>query len=198
MTRSTPLDPVDRLVAAQLVDGGQQVALAGHVGEEDQPGLVGQARPAPWRGWRRRGRRRSWPRRPARRGGRPRPCSGRRPSACRSASARSCSVRFGAGAGAPARRLRDGVDQVAEHGAGRRAAAGAAAVEHELAADRALDEHGVEGAPHRGQRVRLGHHGGVDPDRDLGPAVDQLGDGQQLDRVAEPAGVGDVGRADRR
>ena len=36
-------DPVDRLEPAQLVDGGQQVALAGHVGEEDQPGLVGQA-----------------------------------------------------------------------------------------------------------------------------------------------------------
>ena len=36
-------DPVHRLVPAQLVDGGEQVALAGHVGEEDQPGLFGQA-----------------------------------------------------------------------------------------------------------------------------------------------------------
>ena len=89
------------------------------------------------------------------------------------------------------------VDQVAQHGAGGRAAAGAAAVEHELAADCALDEHGVERAPHRRQRVRLGHHGGVHTDGDLGAAVDQLGDGEQLDRVSEPAGVRDVGCTDR-
>ena len=36
--------PVDRLVPAELVDGGQQVPLAGDMGEEDQPGL---ARPGP-------------------------------------------------------------------------------------------------------------------------------------------------------
>ena len=42
----------------------------------------------------------------------------------------------------------------------------------------------------------LGHHGGVDADRDLRPTVDQLGDGEELDRVPEPAGVGDVGRTD--
>ena len=89
-----------------------------------------------------------------------------------------------------------GVDEVAQHGARGRTAAGAAPVEHELAADGALDEHRVEGAAHRRQRVRLGDHGRVHPDRDLGPAVDQLGDGQQLHRVAEPVGVGDVGRAD--
>ena len=44
--------------------------------------------------------------------------------------------------------------------------------------------------------MRLGHHGRVHADRDLRPAVDQLGDGEQLDRVSEPAGVGDVGRTD--
>ena len=35
--------PVHRLVAAQLVDGGQEVPLPGDVGQEDQPCLLGQA-----------------------------------------------------------------------------------------------------------------------------------------------------------
>ena len=89
-----------------------------------------------------------------------------------------------------------GVDQVAQHGAGGRPTAGATPVEHQLAADRALDEHGVERAAHRRQRVRLGDHGRVHPDGDLRAAVDELGDREELDGVAEPAGVGDVGRAD--
>ena len=59
-----------------------------------------------------------------------------------------------------------GVDQVAEHGAGRGAAAGAPAVEHQVADRRALDEHGVEALPHRGQRVVDGHHRRVHPHAD--------------------------------
>ena len=42
----------------------------------------------------------------------------------------------------------------------------------------------------------LGHHGRVHAHRDLWPAVEQLGDGEELDGVAEAAGVGDVGGAD--
>ena len=105
-------------------------------------------------------------------------------------------VRFGAGAGAPASRLRERVHQVAQHGAGRGAAPGAAPVEHELAAHRALDEHCIEGAAHRGQRVGLGDHGRVHAHGDLGAAVEQLGDGEELDRESEATGVGHVRRAD--
>jgi hypothetical protein len=43
-----------------------------------------------------------------------------------------------------------------------------------------------------------GHHGRVHPDRELGTAVDQLGHGQELDGVAQPVGVGHVGRPDPR
>ena len=60
-----------------------------------------------------------------------------------------------------------GVDDVAEHGAGRRQPAGAAAVEHQLADGVALDEHGVEALPHAGQRVVDGHHRRVDAHGDL-------------------------------
>ena len=67
-----------------------------------------------------------------------------------------------------------GVDQVAEHGGAGGVAAGAAAVEHEVADGRALDEHGVERVPDAGQRVRERDHGGVHPHGDLvGPAVDR-------------------------
>ena len=66
-----------------------------------------------------------------------------------------------------------------------RAAAGAAAVEHQLADGVALDEHRVEELAHRGQRVVDRHHRRVHPHRDL--AVELLGDGEQLDDVAERA-----------
>ena len=86
------------------------------------------------------------------------------------------------------------IDQIAEHGTCGRPATGAPAVEHELAAHRSFDEHGVEGAAHGRQRVRGGHHRRVHPDRELGTAVDQFGHGQELDRVAEPIGVRHVDR----
>ena len=189
--------PVHRLVLAQLVDGGEQVTLAGHVGEEDQPGLLGQpdllhgpdgdvvvaedlghggqdAGPV---------------------GHVHAQVEGRAHVVLRThRRARALRRRRGRAGEQVAR----GVDEVAEHGARGRPAPGAAPVEHELAAHRALDEHGVEGAAHRGQRMRLRDHGRVHPDRELGTAVDQLGDGEELDRVAEAAGVGDVRRADRR
>jgi hypothetical protein len=44
--------------------------------------------------------------------------------------------------------------------------------------------------------VGLGDHGRVDAHGHFGPAVDQLGDGQQLDGVTQSRGVGDIGRAD--
>ena len=44
----------------------------------------------------------------------------------------------------------------------------------------------------------FGTMAGMHPHGQLGAAVDQLGDGQQLDGVPEPVGVGHVGRADGR
>ena len=189
--------PVHGLVPAQLVDGGEQIPLAGHVGEEDQPGLVGQA---------------DLLHGPDRdvvvaedvgHGGQHAGAVGHvhaevegRPQVV---------LRHDRGAGALRRRrgragqqVARGVDEVAEHGARGRPAAGAAPVEHELAAHRALDEDGVERAAHRGQGMGLRDHGRVDPDGDLRAAVDQLGHGQKLDGVAQPVGIGDVGGADRR
>ena len=89
-----------------------------------------------------------------------------------------------------------GVDHVAEHGAGGRPAAGAAAVEHQLADRVALDEHGVEALAHAGQRVVHRHHRRVHAHGDLAAGVVELGDGEQLDDVAEPAGDVDVGGRD--
>ena len=92
-----------------------------------------------------------------------------------------------------------GVDEVAEHGRAGGVAAGAPAVEHEVADGGALDEHGVERVAHAGQRVGQRDHGRVDADGHLvGPVAhrDQLGHGQELDDVAQPAGELDVGGGD--
>jgi hypothetical protein len=82
------------------------------------------------------------------------------------------------------------VDQVAEHRRRGRCAAGTASVEHELADRVTLDEHGVERVVHGGERMTLGHHGGVHAHRDL--AVDLLGDREQLHHVPEVARRRDV------
>ena len=195
MTRSTPPTRSTACKQAQLVDGRQEIALAGHVGEEDQTGLVAQ--PDLLHG-------------PDRHlvvaehlghgGENPEPLGhvhaeieGRAQLGLGSHRDARPLGRRRRGAGAE---VAGGIDQVAQHGAGGRFAAGPAAVEHELAAHRALDEHRVERAPYRGQRVGLGHHGGVHPDRELGTAVDQLGHGQKLDGVAQAVGVGHVDRSD--
>ena len=189
-----PAHPVDRLQLAQGVDRGQQVALAGHVGQEDEACLLGQAHLLHG---------------PdgdvvvAEDLGHGRQHAGAVGHVQAQVEGRAQVVlRAHLGAGAlGCRRRRAGqqvarrVDEVAEHGARRGAAAGAAAVEHELAAHRALDEHGVERAAHRGERMGARDHGRVHPHRDLGPAVDELGDGEELDRVAELRRVGDVCRA---
>ena len=86
-------------------------------------------------------------------------------------------------------------DEVAHHGGRRRRAAGAMAVEHELAGVLGLDEHGVEGTADGGQGVFAGQQVGVNADRDAGVAVlvvRRLGDGEQLDDVAGFLGGGDV------
>ena len=62
-------------------------------------------------------------------------------------------VALARGAGEPV--AGDG-DEVAEDGAGGRLAPGALAVEHQLAGGLGLDEHGVERAADRGQRVGVG------------------------------------------
>ena len=97
-------------------------------------------------------------------------------------------------AGATRPQVVGGVDEVPHDGAGRRHAAGAPAVEHELAHRLALDEHRVERVPHRSQRVGQGDHRRVDANGDL--PVRLLGDGQELDHVSEAAGEGDVLCAD--
>ena len=146
-----PADPVHRLVPAQLVDGGEQVPLAGHVGEEDQPGLLGQAdllhgpdgdvvvAEDLGHGGQHAG--------PV--GHVHAEVEGRVHVVLREHGRARALRRRRRRAGQQVAR---GVDEVAEHGARRRSAPGAAPVEHELAAHRALDEHRIEGAAHRGQR----------------------------------------------
>ncbi len=85
----------------------------------------------------------------------------------------------------------DHVDQVADHRGARRQAACALAVEHQLADRVSLHEHRVVRLGHRRERVRGGDHRRVDPRADL--AVDQFGDGQQLERVAHARRRPDVG-----
>ncbi len=69
-----------------------------------------------------------------------------------------------------------------------------AAVEHEVAHVVAGDEHGVEHAGDRGERGAGRDHGGVDPH--LERAVGGLGDGQELDAIAELGRVHHVLLAD--
>ena len=75
------------------------------------------------------------------------------------------------------------VDEVAEQRARRRAAAGAPAEQHQLADRLALDEHRVERAAHRRERMTDRHHRRVHAHADR--AVDLLGDREQLHDVAE-------------
>ena len=92
---------------------------------------------------------------------------------------------------------RDG-DQVAHHRAGRRCAAGAGAVEHQLAGGGALDEHRVVGLADAGERVAPGDHRRVHPRGD-GRAVGsvlQCADREQLDDAAHLGGRGDVAGGD--
>ena len=94
----------------------------------------------------------------------------------------------------PAEILRHG-DEVAQHRAGSREAACTAPVQHQVLHGFALEEYGVEGVAHRGQRVIEGDHRRMHAHSDL--AVLPLGHGEQLDHMPHPGGGGDVVRADR-
>ncbi len=86
------------------------------------------------------------------------------------------------------------VDDVAEHRAGGRRAAGASAVEHERVDEVALDEHRVEAVADGGERVVARHHRRVDADADLVAVGGPLDDPEQLHDVAEAVGDGDLRR----
>ena len=73
---------------------------------------------------------------------------------------------------------------------GGRSAAGAAAVEHEVVRGFGLDEHGVEGAVHGGQRMGVGDQCRIDARGHAGIGV--LHDGEQLDHLVFRGGGGDV------
>ena len=118
-----------------------------------EPGLVARGPPAPSTGSRPGGHRRRRPPRPAPRDGRRHRGSGSSGRRARRSGRRRAGRRSGAGRGGAGQQIAGGVDEVAEHGAGRGQSPGTPAVEHELAGRLALDEHGVEGAAHRGQRV---------------------------------------------
>ena len=107
-------------------------------------------------------------------------------------------LRRRADGGAPAAggQVAGGVDEVAEHGRGGRHPARSPAVEHEAAGGVGLDEDGVERVLHAGQRMVDRHHGGMDPHGDL--VVDLLDESKQLHHVAEFAGRLDVGRRNGR
>src|SRR4249920_3949466 len=81
--------------------------------------------------------------------------------------------------------------EIAHDGGRRGLPAGAAAVEHQLADARALDEDRVVGVAHRGERVRRRDHRGVDPDGDP-LVVTDLRDREQLHHVAEAPSELDV------
>ena len=88
-----------------------------------------------------------------------------------------------------------GVDDVAEHRAGRGRTAGTAAVEHQRADRTALDEDRVVALAHAGERVGERHHRRVHAHTDRTTGVG-LGDAEQLDDVAQPLGHRDVGGGD--
>ena len=99
----------------------------------------------------------------------------------------------------PASRFRAASIRSPTHRARRRQPAGTLAVEHELAGGLALDEHGVEGPPHRRPAgATAGTIAGWTRTESVRSAVDALDDRQQLDHVAEAVGEGDVDRAGRR
>src|SRR5665648_1280017 len=85
----------------------------------------------------------------------------------------------------------DDRDDVADDRRGGGHAAGARAEEHDLVEGVALEEDGVVGARDPGQRVRPGDERRVHAH--VHPAVDELGDAQQLGHEAEARAVGDIG-----
>ena len=87
------------------------------------------------------------------------------------------------------------VDEVAEDRRRGRRAAGAAAVQHELADRVTFDEDRVERVAYRRQWMTGRHHGRVHSDRD--PPVVLFRDGQQLHDVPQLGGGGDVVRRQR-
>ena len=91
-----------------------------------------------------------------------------------------------------------GGHHVAQHCAGCRRAAGAAAIDHELAGGVPLDEDRIESPADACERVVTGNHGRMDSHRHggHGPVAHALRDGQQLDLVTELVGKGDVGGPD--
>jgi hypothetical protein len=104
---------------------------------------------------------------------------------------RAANVRCGRGC-AP---VATGIDDVAQHRAGRREPAGAPAVEHEIADGTAFDEHRVEAVAHGGERMVQRHERRVHTHTDGHGAVrvdTSLGDGEELDAVAEAIGDGHV------
>ena len=87
-------------------------------------------------------------------------------------------------------------DEVAQHGGRRRGAAGALAVEHQLAGVFRFDEHGVERSADGGQRVLARQQRGVDAHGHAFAAVgigQLFGDSQQLDDESGVLGRSDVG-----
>ena len=86
-------------------------------------------------------------------------------------------------------------DDVAKHGRSRRIATRSIAVEHQGTCGLGLDEDGIIGLAHGGQRVLLGHQRGVHAGIDRLGAVltlKALANGQQLDGIAGIIGRGDI------
>ena len=158
-------DAVDRLELAEVGEGGLHVGLAGAVGDEDEAGLVAEALLL----------------HRADRHAVVAEHAGDLGEHARAVEHLEVEVVGGLGVvDRPEHRLAEladrrvralvpvdgGVDEVAEDGAGGRRAAGAAAVEHEVADGGALHEDGVEALAHGGQRVLERDHGRVHPHAD--------------------------------
>ena len=81
--------------------------------------------------------------------------------------------------------------QVADHCACSWGATSAGADEHQPSGSGRLNEDGVVGAAHSGQRMAVGHHGRVHPDADAS-VLKQVGHGEQLDHAIQVFGRADV------
>ena len=173
------------------------VALARHVGDEDQTAPRRPGRPAPSTGSRRRVLAEQRRRRPALRAGRQHRCSGTRRNAARLWDGWPAAPRSGSGRSPPRRWCAASMRSPSTRRSGR-GAPRSPAVEHELARSLAFHEHGVERPANRARGCVRGTMAGctrteISGTSGAGPRLERRSDDrQQLHHVAKPAGEGDV------
>ena len=177
-TRMTPARPGPRPAPSSCPERAKNCASRTGCRSEHELGRRRRRLPAPWTDAHALARRTASRPRRARRAGRSRAGAGRSSRPCRRRGRTGGPCSTGSCAGSCPCTVLTTRDDVADDGRGRRHAAGAGAEQHDLVEGVALEEDGVVGAGHAGQRMRGRQEGRVHAH--VHAAVDELGDAEQL------------------